>query len=90
MSEPERKTQTFAVELDEGELAVRIVEATGDITRPAGMTPAEIIAGMETANLKPLLRIVRAAVLYFYEQMNKGAATRIVHVRKSDDDQTCH
>jgi hypothetical protein len=54
-------------ELDEGELAVRLLEAASGTKRPAGATPAQALAIMEGDLQSAVLAMARAALDYFGE-----------------------
>lgn len=68
------KVQRFMAEIDETELACRIMEATLDIKRPKGTTAEQAFAGLTPELSKEAQYFrqgARAAMLYWVECLQK-------------------
>lgn len=68
------RRMALAVELDEAELACRILEAQVEARRPKGMAAKEALAGQPAGLRGDVMRAARAAILYLHEQINAGSS----------------
>lgn len=69
---PDVRSLLYAVELPAGELAVRILEASAGMTRPAGSTAEQVLADLDPGERRRWLLAARAAVIFFGEQVAKS------------------
>lgn len=75
MTELDRARQmVLAVELDEAELACRILEAIVGSKRPPGMTAAEALATQTEQSQQDVRRAAVTAIRYFHEQVNAAGS----------------
>lgn len=62
----------FIIELDQGELAVRLIEASLEVSRPPGKSVSQCLAGVPDVEFRQFLRMADAAIAWFAECSNKG------------------
>lgn len=90
MSETRGAITVVSIELDEGELAARIAESIGDVSRPPGVTAVEVLQRLDVESRQMLIIAVRVAFFYFHEQLGKVANARLVHGGESGHEPTRH
>lgn len=56
-------------EFDEAELACRLLEAAGGMTRPDGLSAIQALAVLEEKQKAMAMRMAKAAMAYFAEQV---------------------
>lgn len=66
----------LAVELDQDELACRILEAQVEARRPKGMTATQALAGQPAELAADVRRAAVAAMRYLEERINAGASVQ--------------
>lgn len=66
------KTKALALvaEIDEQEMTIRIIEAMGQIKRPAGVDAAELLARSDPETVRMSRRAAKAAMAYVAECLN--------------------
>lgn len=71
LSEAKRRTKAaFIAPIDEAELAVRMIEAAGQMRRPPGATARDVLAGLDVEDEEMWHRAARAAMLYWVEMID--------------------
>jgi len=76
MSDIARKVAAkYVAPIDPVELAVRMLEAAGQLKRPEGATPAQAFFSMDTEDQEAWLRAAHAAMLYWRECISDMNAT---------------
>lgn len=60
----------LVAEIDEREMTIRIIEAMGQMERPAGIEPAELLARSDPETVRMSRRAAKAAMAYVAECLN--------------------
>lgn len=79
----EKKKQTvLAIQIDPMEIAVRILENMGGITRPAGQTVEQIIEGLPVDVMQAARNAAMSVADYFNQQIRAGAEAEDIELTR--------